>query len=124
MNSSELKCTVCWEPPMNPYSCKICANLVCKDCVTQLTDQKCPICRAVNQLEPDKNAKSLVGKVRIPCRLLCGDNVPVNSLEDHSHSPFCPNKLIRCNECDQLVRNKHLIAHMTEHTKQRSSSRF
>ena len=114
--SDNFKCVVCYEVATKPHRCAQCNNFVCGPCESRLAD-KCPICRSHHQMAESPGLKRSIASLRIMCDRECGQKLTYGQVEDHSHSPLCPNKEFTCIDCKGTFKNKEMISHMTAHMK-------
>ena len=75
---SLLKCKICNGVVVNPYQCKNCDNIFCKQCI--LT-KKCPNCKG--DIKENKIFKELTSKLLVKCKNGCGELIPFDDYKEH-----------------------------------------
>ena len=75
---SLLKCKICNGVVVNPYQCKNCDNIFCKQCI--LT-KKCPNCKG--DIKENKILKELTSKLLVKCKNGCGELIPFDDYKEH-----------------------------------------
>jgi len=82
-----LHCVVCLDIGALPWwGCEQCNAVVCDDCMNDIEDQPCPICRQEDGEYIENHALASLARemnIYVPCRNGCNTQLPIDSLAKH-----------------------------------------
>ena len=103
---NSLKCILCSEPFINPYS-TLCNHTFCLSCITKSIEEhdRCPTCGkrsiSIQGVKPFINSSihDLLDRLLVQCRLCRQSNIPRSSFSEHA-TQTCPKRIVNCSAID------------------------
>lgn len=119
-----LLCSICFDLLENPFECKFCNNLFCKDCIESYLSTKdkyrrayfCPLCRSRKKnFEENLNINDLLENIKKSGKKFCAKCKTILNKENYkSHINSC---WYKCTICHGLFPNEDkFLNHFMENT--------
>jgi hypothetical protein len=112
----DLECTIDMMISLNPYICRKCENVFCRECIGNWTKKSsnCPMrCNPFDYTSIEKSIlKTQINKIKLFCCNKSSGCIEICLVQEkEKHEKTCEYRSIQCNKCKSLVPEKIMNEH-------------